>query len=608
MASASKEALVGLCQIGRAIRGHCTASRPGNRRQFGGYAGNGGYSARPGLILTMDRALFILMMLQARAVVRRTLRGARTIRGAAFLAVGVVVFILWLGPTLMGMSYSRRDTVAPEKVREYIPAALLLACAASLMGTGDKALYFTPAEVNFLFPGPFSRRQLLGYKLTKAAIGALGMGLFMSIALRRFSQLWLGALLGAFLSLLLIHLFTTCVVIIGQTVTAAAYNRGRRVVLAVVIAAALLGLGPALAAGAVGDPATLFHRFTTSIPGRLLLAPFQPFGRTFTASSFPQLLTGAATAAAVNLVLLALTIWLDANYLEAAAGASQRVYERVQRMRRGVPGAAFSGGGRAGAIDAGGSAKTTGARFFRELRVPRAPWLGGAGPVAWRQLTTAARRSGGLLFVLALSGGVFVTFFVFGHRGADIKGAVFPAAAWFTIMLVANLKFDFRADLDQMPWLKSLPLRPWAVAAGQLAIPVLLLAGCHLAMFALAAALLPALRRPLLAAAVLVLPFDLLLLGVENLLFLLFPTRGAAAPGELGAVGRQVVMFLVKIVTIAFAAGLAVGVGLAAAALTHSATAGVAAAFATLAAEGIALVPLVALAYARFDPSVDTPP
>jgi hypothetical protein len=555
----------------------------------------------------VNRALFILMWLQARAVLRRTVRGAGTVRGAAFLAIGIIVFALWLGPTLLGMSYSRHDTVDPAKVREYLPAALLLACAAALMGTGDKALYFSPAEVNFLFPGPFSRRQLLGYKLTKAAVGALGMGLFMSVAMRRFSQLWVAAVIGAFLSLLLIHLFTTCVVIIGQTVTAAAYNRGRKIVLAVILAAALIGIGPALASGGAGDAATLFHRFTASTAGRIVLAPFQPFARTFTAGSLPELLLWAAAAAGVNGVLLALTMWLDANYLEAAAAASQRVYERIQRMRRGVPGAAFAGGGE-GSGEGAGAGKPVGARFFRRLRVPRAPWLGGIGPVAWRQLTTAARRSGGLLFVLALSGAVFITFFVFGRRGTDIKGAVFPAAAWFTVLIVANLKFDFRTDLDQMPWLKSLPLRPWAVAAGQLATPVLLLIGCHLAMFALAAVMLPPLRRPLLAAAILVVPFDVVLLGVENLLFLLFPTRNAALPGELGAMGRQVFMFMVKLVTIAFGAGVAAGLGVAAAMLSRSAAAGVAAAFLTLAAEGVALVPLVALAYARFDPSVDTPP
>src|SRR5689334_649958 len=116
----------------------------------------------------MNPALFKLMTLQARAAVRRSLRGVKSARGAVFFAVGVVVFLLWIGPTLLTLHLTRRDAVDPAKVREYLPAALLLACAGALLAPGDKALYFTPAEVNFLFPGPFSRRQLLGYKTAKA--------------------------------------------------------------------------------------------------------------------------------------------------------------------------------------------------------------------------------------------------------------------------------------------------------------------------------------------------------------------------------------------------------------------------------------------------------
>src|SRR4051812_37900697 len=125
----------------------------------------------------MDRALFKLMVLQARAAVRRAVRGVRTPRGAAFFAVGVLVFGLWLGPVLFStLLHSRPEAGAlrtdPRKARQFMPALLLLFCVASLFSTGDKAISFSPGEVNFLFAGPFTRRQLLGYKLTKASLGS----------------------------------------------------------------------------------------------------------------------------------------------------------------------------------------------------------------------------------------------------------------------------------------------------------------------------------------------------------------------------------------------------------------------------------------------------
>jgi hypothetical protein len=395
-----------------------------------------------------------------------------------------------------------------------------------------------------------------------------------------------------------------------------AYSRGRKVALVIVAGAAALALGPALATGATIDFPSAVHRFSASAPGQVLLAPFQPFGRTFTARSlFPELLGWAAAATAINGLLLALTMWLDANYLEAAAAASRRVYERMQRMRRGFAGGAGAGfgdgpGGGEGDSDAAHAApsRKKGGALARRFRVPRPPWLGGAGPVAWRQLTTAARRPGGMLLVLAVCAGMCVMFFVTARRGGDVRPAIVSTVAWFTILVTGALKFDFRADLDQVPWLKSLPLRPAALAVGQLATPVLLLFACHGLLFAATAAALPAIRRPLLAAVVLVLPFDVILVAVENLLFLLFPTRGPATPGELGAMGRQVVLFLVKMLLVALACGVAAALAVAALKLTHSALAGVAVAFVALTVEALAFVPLIAAAYDRFDPSTDTPP
>jgi hypothetical protein len=127
-------------------------------------------------------------------------------------------------------------------------------------------------------------------------------------------------------------------------------------------------------------------------------------------------------------------------------------------------------------------------------------------------------------------------------------------------------------------------------------------------MFAAAAAALPARRGPLLTVAALTVPLDLMLMGVENLLFLLFPSRGAAAPGELAALGRQVVLFLLKLLVVLIAAGIAVGLGALAMAATRVPAVAVSVTFVVLALEGVGLIPLVALAYTNFDPSTDTPP
>ena len=108
----------------------------------------------------------------------------------------------------------------------------------------------------------------------------------------------------------------------------------------------------------------------------MFLAPFEVFSHAILAARFfPDLVCWGAAAAAIDLGLLVLVLKLDADYLEGAAAISQKLYERMQRARQG-----------------GGIALPT-SKAAARLRIPRLPWLGGAGPLAWRQLLIAMRTS-----------------------------------------------------------------------------------------------------------------------------------------------------------------------------------------------------------------------
>src|SRR5262249_18381814 len=113
---------------------------------------------------------------------------------------------------------------------------------------------------------------------------------------------------------------------------------------------------------------------------------------TFTAERvWPDLVQWSLLALAVNAGLMALVIALDAQFLESAAAASERLYARLQQVRAG--GAAALGWRSAGKV-----------RFS----LPSFPWWGGVGPIAWRQLVTAPRTRGPLMFVLILFGPVLM--------------------------------------------------------------------------------------------------------------------------------------------------------------------------------------------------------
>ena len=78
----------------------------------------------------MDPALIKLMMLQGRGLLRRIVRGARTVRGAVFFAFGVGIAVLWLGSVLLSAKMQRQN---PEYVRGILPLILLGICLLTTM-------------------------------------------------------------------------------------------------------------------------------------------------------------------------------------------------------------------------------------------------------------------------------------------------------------------------------------------------------------------------------------------------------------------------------------------------------------------------------------------
>jgi len=48
-------------------------------------------------------------------------------------------------------------------------------------------------------------------------------------------------------------------------------------------------------------------------------------------------------------------------------------------------------------------------------------------------------------------------------------------AVWINVLMVSMLKFDFRDELDRLDLLRSLPIRPAAVASAELMAPVFVL-------------------------------------------------------------------------------------------------------------------------------------
>lgn len=531
-------------------------------------------------------ALYKLIGLQFKAGIRRMLRGGKSPGRIIVFLLGALVCIAWLFSALAGMTH-RTD---PNRVRIVMPMALLAICAiTAITSAGDKAIAFTPGEVDQLFPGPFTRRELIGYKLLKSTLGAGLTALVLSVVMLRHAHWWPACFAGVFMSLLFVQWFSIVILLAGQAVGEKAYSRLRKMIIGAAIVVAVVGartwIGAGLRSGELA--AAQFH---ASPLGRFILAPFEPFGELMTAETAAAVLKWSFLAALLNAGLLMIVFQLDGYYLATAMAASERRYAKIQRLR-------------------GGSFLALGAAKSSTWHLPQFPFLGGVGPIAWRQITSAARSSRGLLLLLLIVAIGAAPVLTFAQHDAKIVETILLVTGWLTFLCSSMLNFDFRGDIDHIETLKALPLRGWTVVLGQLVAPVLLLTCLHWLLLAIATPMVQSQRRYLLAAIVLVLPFNLLLFQAENLIFLLFPSRPATvSPGDFQMLGRKFIFVLAKLIFLALAAMIAaIPAGVLFELNGRRLPPVVALGWVLLAAQAAAVVPILTWAYNRFDPSLHTP-
>jgi hypothetical protein len=293
---------------------------------------------------------------------------------------------------------------------------------------------------------------------------------------------------------------------------------------------------------------------------------------------------------------------IDAQFLETSAASSQRIYAQIQRMRQG-----------GGLIPGRGLGATKARRVRRGLAM--LPWWGGVGPVLWRQIATALREPTRLMIlaVLLMLPGLIP---IAGRAGpGEVEMGKVAAIAFLGVSLYASalfsaiVAFDFRGDVDRMEELKALPLHSLPLAIGQLATPVLAFTLPGTLAFAVASPYLGGASARDFALVAFIGPMAALMIGIDNLLFLLFPTRNIqATAADFTTMGRQVLLLLAKALLGGVTALFTVLMGW----LVHSLTGGswLAAYLAALCVPTIAaasLVPLIALAFRRYDVAADTP-
>ncbi|NNE21421.1 MAG: hypothetical protein HKN11_02315 [Rhizobiales bacterium] len=536
----------------------------------------------------MDSALYQLMFLRMRGGVRHRLRQLATIRGAVFLTI--VAGIIWLlaaaGATSPGDYLDDTALRDPEALREHIanfmPLGLLAASLFTVFVSTGPAIYFSANEINFLFSGPFRRRDLVIYKFATYFVGAIVSAAIITVLIPPRASTMIAAFTGMLLTLLFIQLSSSAIRVFALAYGSGRFAQYRWPVIGVALAVTGAALFYAMAINGM-NIVDVVSWFRQSWAGAIILAPFVVFAKVLLADAMAELAFWTSAAIAVNVALLAVTVVLDERTSERSLSENRRLNERWMRVKQ---------GGSFWASD-----QTTG----RSVR--RAPSLGGLGPIAFRQAINAFRNSGRVIAVFA---GIAAL------MGPLLAGAEMLTTASTTIgllyffiafVLPRTLVCDFRGELGRMEHYKALPIAPWRICAGQLIMPVLLASAIQLVMIVSIVPFLDLASAIILGAmAIYVLPFNLLLYGLENLVFLLFPSKLVPVGRvDFDFLGRTLVDFVLKTFVIFTALGLARIAGLVAQKISDENwfSFGIAS-WLTLAVIGLMIIPALGFAFRRF--------
>jgi hypothetical protein len=532
-------------------------------------------------------ALILLARLRMRGALRKIGRTLRRPRGALLFAFGVLLFALMVVPGLL------IDRPPPGfAIKDFwlfdAKALLVLWLLFAVTARGATGLVFSLPEVEFLFPGPFSRREVLGYKLAVVSLAPLGTAVLMPLFTARFALWWPATLLGVWWTFSFMQL-SSVLVRLGFQWWSAQAPRWRVLCLSAGVALAAALAWQARGALAPGlDIAARLEIVAAAPLAGVALAPFEAFSRLLLAQSAGALAAWGGVALATNIAVVVSIMWLDANYLEASLAMSQRRYEWMERAKRG--GAGFP---------------TIGLRSRPRLRLPRFPRLAGAGSVAWRQALELLRTSARLLFILPAAIAMGAPVVLGGQQAVSV--AVIGITVLIGFMMSAVMPMGLRTDLDHVDVLKTLPVRAGAIVSGSIASAVLYPTFVQLVVIALLSAIGGQWPTACTLAACFALPFNLLLVSADSVMVLVYPSTRQISAGDILVGARMMLVYVVKFVVLAaaviapaayaFAVDMIVGPSLPLI---------VGGAVAILLLEGAAAVWLAAYLFGRFDPSLDS--
>ncbi|HEX6088052.1 MAG TPA: putative ABC exporter domain-containing protein [Thermoanaerobaculia bacterium] len=430
-------------------------------------------------------------------------------------------------------------------------AMMVLAWALPKQSAG---LTFSEAEIQFLFPAPITRRQLLFYKILRGQPQVFISAVVMTLVLFRGAKF-----IGVWACFVALSIYFTLVALgrarlkiagVGflvrlPVIAAAAVGLGYLLWRTVDITA-IHGIGAKLRPGGVPDLPALFHG---PVADTILFLP-RFFGQTVLPASVGQLLLSCVVVLAAALLFFELAARTNISVEDASIRTSEKSAARRARMNE--------------------------QRIGRHVTFPRIPppfrVPAGARPevaIYWKNVTAGLRISSPWVMIM----GVCALYFVVQSFSTS-EPAIRLMMAMFALMLSATFPFfgsavftqDMRLDLQRIELLKSYPISGERLVAAEIAGPLTFLAAVELMMLSVAAIILRTADLPkrveflatpefVVIALILATPVCAAQLLIRNAVPILVPGWALRAPDEQRGfivMGQRLVTFAANLLVLLF--------------------------------------------------------
>ncbi len=485
--------------------------------------------------------------MRLRGGLRQRMHQLASVRGLLFsLAFGGIIWFLIASNSasdagLFGTGALDRHAMGAQ-ILTFMPLSMLGLSLLTVVMTTGPTFHFSPNEINFLFTGPFRRRDLILYKFSAYVAGVTLSSVFVTVLVQPDTGSILPVFIATLLTLVFVQLNSAVISMAGHALDGSPFAKIK---------------WPAMGClGAIGAAALLYawitpdlgifdllSEFRHSWIGTIVLIPYIVFAELFVASSISDMALWALVAVAINAGLLRAAIVLDARTADRSLAENARLSSRWERIKQ------------------GGSFWATERTEVHSIR--RAPIFGGLGPIAMRQSLNALRNSLKLIFIFAGLAACIAP--VSSALGAPVtqEQTLMIIYIFIAFILPRNLVCDFRGDLSRMEIYKTLPIAPWRICAGQLVVQTLLAYAITLVVIASAFVFEESITPQVaLILAAFALPLTFLIYAVENTVHLLFPTKLVAmGRADFEFLGRSIVEFIAKTIFVfaAIAASIAAG-------------------------------------------------